>query len=87
MTLDRKRPSAAFWATVVVVVALVGYPLSFGPMLWLCFKLDQPDWLGHLIQFAPDPILWIGENGPEPMASWIYDHYTQYISWWVELAE
>jgi hypothetical protein len=30
---SRKPPSAAFWATVVVVVALVAYPLSWG--IWL----------------------------------------------------
>jgi hypothetical protein len=31
---SRKKPSVAFWATVVVVVVLV-YPLSFGPAVWL----------------------------------------------------
>ena len=31
---DRKKPGVAFWATVVVVVALVAYPLSFGPACW-----------------------------------------------------
>lgn len=28
---DRKKPGVAFWATVGLVVMLVGYPLSFGP--------------------------------------------------------
>jgi hypothetical protein len=28
---DRKKPGVAFWVTVV---ALVGYPLSFGPACW-----------------------------------------------------
>jgi hypothetical protein len=28
---NRKQPGVAFWATVVVVAVLVGYPLSFGP--------------------------------------------------------
>jgi hypothetical protein len=32
---DRKKPGTAFWATVVVVAALVGYPLSWGPAWWL----------------------------------------------------
>jgi hypothetical protein len=32
MTSDRKKPGVAFWATVVV--ALVAYPLSFGPACW-----------------------------------------------------
>jgi len=31
MTSSRKKPGAAFRATVVVVVLLVAYPLSFGP--------------------------------------------------------
>ena len=36
MTPDRKKPGVAFWTTVAVVVALVGYPLSFGPACWVC---------------------------------------------------
>lgn len=32
---SRKIPGVAFWATVVVLVALVAYPLSFGPVCWL----------------------------------------------------
>jgi len=32
---DRKKPGVALWATVVLVVVLVGYPLSFGPACWL----------------------------------------------------
>jgi hypothetical protein len=31
---DRKKPGVAFWATVVVVVVLMAYPLSFGPACW-----------------------------------------------------
>ena len=35
MTDDQKKqPGVAFWATVVVVVVLVAYPLSFGPACW-----------------------------------------------------
>ena len=35
MTSSRKKPGVAFWATAVVVVLLVAYPLSFGPAVWL----------------------------------------------------
>jgi hypothetical protein len=35
MTPSRKHSSAAFWASMVVVVALVGYPLSLGPACWI----------------------------------------------------
>ena len=40
MTPDRKKPGVAFWATVTVVVALVGYPLSFGPACWLTSRTN-----------------------------------------------
>ena len=36
MNDSRKKPGVAFWATMVVVVALVVYPLSFGPACALC---------------------------------------------------
>lgn len=35
---DRKKPGAAFWATLGLVVLLVVYPLSFGPACWLADK-------------------------------------------------
>jgi hypothetical protein len=38
---DRKKPGVAFWATVVGVAALVGYPLSFGPACWLAFNVSE----------------------------------------------
>jgi len=33
VTPDRKQPGVAFWATVVLVVGLIGYQLSIGPLL------------------------------------------------------
>ena len=38
MTPSRKKPGVAFWPTVVVVVALVAYPLSFGPACWIASR-------------------------------------------------
>src|SRR5437773_482439 len=32
---DRKHSSLALWITVALVAVLVGYPLSFGPAVWL----------------------------------------------------
>jgi hypothetical protein len=41
VTPDRKKPDVAFWATVVVVVGLVAYPLSFGPACWITSRLGH----------------------------------------------
>jgi hypothetical protein len=55
----RKHPPAAFWATVVVVVLLVAYPLSFGPACWLY------NWNGvgkSTIEVAYFPLVWISQR-------------------------
>ena len=38
---DRKESGVAFWATVVVVVVLVAYPLSFGPACWITSRAGR----------------------------------------------
>jgi hypothetical protein len=39
---DRKKPGVAFWATVVVVVGLALYLLSFGPASRLAARHQLP---------------------------------------------
>jgi hypothetical protein len=68
----RKKPGVAYWATVVVVVLLMGYPLSFGPACWW-FSAPRSDgtWLINLNDALPQaprmywPFGWLVENGPE----------------------
>jgi hypothetical protein len=36
----RDKPGVAFWATVVIVAVLIGYPLSFGPACWVNQRWD-----------------------------------------------
>jgi hypothetical protein len=31
---ERKKPGVAFWVTLVLVVTILGYPLSVGPVCW-----------------------------------------------------
>src|SRR5258708_35393274 len=45
----RKKPGVAFWTTVVMVVLLVGYPLSFGPACWIATRLDDFEWNRQLV--------------------------------------
>ena len=38
---ERKKSGVAFWAAVVLVVLLVGYPLSFGPACWITSRAES----------------------------------------------
>src|SRR5579864_3855419 len=42
---SRNKPGVAFWASVALVVALMVYPLSWGPVLWSCALLGEPPWV------------------------------------------
>jgi hypothetical protein len=74
---DRKKPGVAFWATVAVVVALLAYPLSFGPACWLVAqKIAEPK---RVVTCATTPTVympvgWVWMNGPVWLSRAIY-HY------------
>jgi hypothetical protein len=55
MTPDRKKPGVAFWLTVVVVTALLAYPLSLGPAIWLTARGYFRD---STVQSFYMPVLW-----------------------------
>jgi hypothetical protein len=67
---DRKKPGMAFWATIVVVVVLVAYPLSLGPAVWLTAR-------GYFNESAVQsyylPILWSASQA-EPLENG--------VTWW-----
>ncbi len=69
----RKQPGVAFWATVVVVVVLLAYPLSFGPSCWWFTRpIALPESVSAYVEArrAPplyQPIAWVAENGPSPI--------------------
>jgi hypothetical protein len=72
---DRKKPGVAFWATVAVVVVLVGYPLGYGPIAGLHNRELLPRWLDDATQFVYWPInYWLYLHGPKPVAD--------AILWW-----
>ena len=58
---DRKKPGVAFWATVGLVVALVAYPLSFGPACWITSWCNLD---GGWIFVMYRPIIWVAETAP-----------------------
>jgi hypothetical protein len=76
MTIDRKKPGVAFWASVVVVVLLVAYPLSFGPACWwFATPGSQLPSSDPEMNHAPRlywPIGWLAQHGPERVADAIF---------------
>jgi len=59
---DRTKPGVAFWATVGLVVVLVGYPLNFGPACWISSRV-QPS--GEAVSLFYRPVAWVIYNGPD----------------------
>src|ERR1700681_3130996 len=68
-----RHPSVGFWITVALVVALVGYPLSFGPAVWLTTR-------GYVGEATVNsfywPVLWSAAHVP-PLEN--------AVDWWASL--
>jgi hypothetical protein len=77
MLPNRKKPGAAFWVTVVVVVALIGYPFLLGPAVWLQISGNWPEsliWADHIF----DPARWAIEKSLVPVQRVCQN----YLTWW-----
>jgi hypothetical protein len=74
---DRKKPGAVFWATVLVVVVLVAYPLSFGPAFGVMSRKECPSWLRRSIIVAYRPCFEIADYGHGPVRD--------ALAWYAEL--
>jgi hypothetical protein len=80
MSDRQKQPGVAFWATVVVVVALVlAYPLSLGPAIWLYHHKFVPNWARMPIQVVYSPLEWLAHRGPGP----VRDSLNWYVELWI----
>jgi len=84
MAPSRKKPGVTFWATLVVVVVLVGYPLSIGPATWLASRNYLNAWL---YQTYCRPMLgflaFVSRIGPEPLPRRIASATDWYIHLWI----
>jgi len=79
MTSDRKKPGVAFWATVGLVVVLVGYPLSMGPaQFWLVPKSHNVNWINSTIHTVYAPLWWMFDNSPDSIRA----ATGSYLDWW-----
>ena len=75
---DPKKPGMAFWATVVVVVVLVAYPLSFGPACWILTHVELWPDTRNAIEAPYAPLFRIRTGGPE----WVRPPLDWYVSFW-----
>lgn len=72
MGADRKKPSVGFWALVALVVVLVAYPLSIGPVEGLRHRKMRDDGVKPCaIWDTTDsfyaPLGWIYMHVPKPI--------------------
>src|SRR5262245_16838421 len=74
---SHKKPGVAFWATVMVVVLLLAYPLSFGPACWLVGHRILPKHPNAEV-FKPllAIVLWECDHAPKRCGP---------IGWWASL--
>jgi len=73
-----------FWATEVVAVALVAYPLGFGPACW---ALDRRIGNSCTVAAVYRPVLWLWVSGPQwvdESVSWYANLFAQNREWCVE---
>jgi hypothetical protein len=77
MSEDRKKPGVAFWATVTLVVMLVGYPLSWGPLVWIDSRWGVPEWTQGFFEVYSAPLNWAGERSET-----VPDLYLWYTNFW-----
>jgi hypothetical protein len=82
VTSDRKKPGLALWATVVVVVVLVGYPVNSGPAAALFCILGEPKWLEQVLIVVYTPLGWAEHHGPP----WMTVLFSNWCLWWQGLA-
>ena len=64
---ERKNPGVAFWATVVVAVVLMAYPLSFGPFCRMVYNGDLSDSTTHGLTVFYQPMYSVHDHAPRPI--------------------
>jgi len=73
MREDDHSPVRA-WAIILMVVAvlLIVYPVSFGPMFWLCSDASNRvggDLKSKAFLEVYRPVIWVLQEGPQPIRS------------------
>src|SRR5262245_702049 len=72
-----KKPGLAFWATAVVVVGLVAYPLSFGPASWISSRMNVG---ANVVSITCRPLLQATSDRSRKLLGW-YAHVGAAPGW------
>jgi hypothetical protein len=72
---SHKKPGVAFWASVVVV-AVLAYPLSYGP--WMAIREKIPDQVSRGIERLYRPLLPLFLDAPDSITV----AYVRYLELW-----
>ena len=77
MADETQKGPRATWGHIAAIILLIGlivYPLSIGPVIWLDEKGGVPD----QVWTAYRSIVWLAVHGPEPVRQIVWD----YGCWW-----
>lgn len=72
MDIPRKPLWPKVLATVVVMVVI--YPLSYGPIGWLCERPNCPQWFQEAAVYFYYPLLWLTSLMPQSIQN-AWDYY------------
>ena len=64
---------------VCVAIALVAYPLSFGPVTWLMNHDDVPEWMTWPVEIFYWPLAVASAYGPEPLRKVLFWYATLWV--------
>jgi hypothetical protein len=76
MSEERKKSGPAFWITITLLLVLVAYPLSIGPLMWLSQHGLVPGWLGPLMA---------AYVAPAGLVASLFPPFDAFMTWYVRL--
>jgi hypothetical protein len=76
---DGKKPGVVFWATVMAI-AVLAYPLSFGPAFWLSQHSLLPDAIVSVGGVFYWPLGWVLNDDASP--TWLRNGMSWYLGFW-----
>lgn len=78
MNRESDNRHIGLWIAVFALAAILAYPLSIGPVLWVEMNLDVPDWLTSGFEMLYMPLEFVIGNGPD----WLSELFEWYLELW-----